>query len=77
MVAHRCDAPGVTEPVAVSSPGGLARQFRVQYLGASDAAWRMYASFSRPEPAEACLTTLRQRGIEARLIKYQICAAAN
>jgi hypothetical protein len=65
------------EPVAVSSPGGLARQFRVQYLAPSTAAWRLYANFSRPEQAEACLVTLRERGIQARLVKYQICAVAN
>lgn len=77
MVDRKSDSARASEPVAVSSPGGLARQFRVQYLATTDVAWRLYANFSRPEPAEACLSTLRQRGIPARLVKYQICAVAN
>ena len=64
------------KPVAVSSPGGVARQFRVQYLGTADDSWRLYANFSRCDQAEECLLSLRQRGIPARLVKYQCCAAA-
>jgi hypothetical protein len=62
--------------VAVSSPGGVARQFRVQYLGAGEEAWRLYANFSRRDQAEECLSTLRGRGISARLVNYVCCAAA-
>jgi hypothetical protein len=64
------------KPVAASVPGGAARQFRVQYQPPSEADWRLYANFSRSDQAEECLSTLRQRGIPARLVKYQCCAAA-
>jgi hypothetical protein len=64
------------KPVAVSFPGGLARQFRVQYLAASGASWQLYAIFRRREQAEECLTRLRSGGISARVVRYQICAAA-
>ena len=74
MNERRCDA--TTEPVAVSGPGSVARQFRVQYLTQGQAAWQLYANFSRRDQAEECLSSLRLRGIPARLVKYQCCAAA-
>ena len=64
------------ELVAVSSPGGVARQFRVQYQTTANDAWQMFAVFGRREPAERCLDTLRENGYAARLISFMIFPAA-
>jgi hypothetical protein len=62
--------------VAVSSPGGMARQYRVQYHRAADEEWRMYATFRTRELAEDCVKRLRKRGFESRIVTYAICPTA-
>ncbi len=62
--------------VAVSSPGGVAPQMRVQYCAASDEDWRWYATFSHLHQAESCIEQLRQEGHQARLVEYRCCPAS-
>ena len=64
------------DPVAVSTPGGFARQFRVQYHSATEPDWHFYATFRIREPAVDCLDRLQRRGYEARLVSYAICPFA-
>lgn len=76
MLEGNSAQPDDRKPVAVSNPGGVARQFRVQYLASSESAWRLYANFKRCDQAEECLSSLKRKGISARVVKYQCCAAA-
>ena len=62
--------------VAVSSPGGAARQYRVQYHSPADSQWQMYATFRSRDLAEDCEKQLQKRGYESRVVAYAICPAA-
>ncbi len=62
-------------PIAVSSPGGQARQYRVQTLD-SDGQWRLYGSFRHLDQAEQCVARLQQRNVPSRLVRINICPAA-
>ena len=62
--------------VAVSSPGGLARQVRVQYRAQSTLNWHWYASFQTPYQAQQCVDELQQDGVQARLVDYLHCPAS-
>jgi hypothetical protein len=62
--------------VAVSTPGGVAPQLRVQYCAASDGDWQWYATFSDLQQAELCLGQLQQEGYQARLVEYRCCPAS-
>ena len=64
------------EPVAVSSPGGVARQFRVQIQNHVNGPWQMFAVFGQREQAEQCVEMLRENGYAARLIRFSIFPAA-
>ncbi len=63
--------------VAVSTPGGMARHFRVQYQTESDGVWHMHATYRNRTVAEASVDDLIRRGLRARLVAYDICASAN
>ena len=62
--------------VAVSSPGGVARQYRVQYRHGLDRDWRMYATFRTPEQAEDCEKQLQEKDYETRVVAYALCPTA-
>ncbi len=62
--------------VAVSAPGGVAPQLRVQYRAASDGDWQWYATFSDLRRAELCLEQLQQERSEVRLVEYRCCPAS-
>ena len=62
--------------IAASVPGGMARQYRVQYHSASQAQWRLYRCFRSELQAAECLRGLEQQGRKARLVKYRSCPAA-
>jgi hypothetical protein len=61
---------------AVSFPGGLARQYRVQYQQPGSAAWHVHGSYRQREEAEQAVETLQRNGLVARLIEYRYCPAA-
>jgi hypothetical protein len=61
---------------AVSSPGGLPRQYRVQYQQPGSQLWHVEGCYRRREDAEAALDNLRRQGLSARLVEYRHCAAA-
>jgi hypothetical protein len=61
--------------VAVSSPGGSARHFRVQFRDTRTSVWRLAGSFQQPRDAQASLAQLQQDGYEARVIAFNICPA--
>ena len=63
-------------PLAVNSPQGLARQFRVQFISPAEATWQFFATFAHEDKAQACLQSLLCRGYEARIIRYNLPAAA-
>ena len=65
-----------THLVAVSTPGGVAPQLRVQYRAASDGDWQWYATFSDLRQAELCLEQLQQEGRMARLVEFR-CSPAS
>jgi len=56
-------------PIAVSCPGGMARQFRVQ-TAAPEApkAWRLAGSFRDVQTAYRCASQLAESGQHARII---------
>ncbi len=66
----------VAAAVAVSTAGGQARHFRVQYRTQSGDGWLRYATFDDLEPANSCLRQLTDRGYAARLIRFAIAPAA-
>lgn len=55
---------------------GVCRHFRVQFRDAAQQGWRMYAVFRRRDQAEACVDTLHQRGMTARLVDCDRCPTA-
>jgi hypothetical protein len=63
--------------VAVSSPGGVARQYRVQYQSERDGEWRMFATFRTRDLAEECEKQLKKRGYASRIVAYSICPFAS
>jgi len=62
--------------VAVSNPGGVARQYRVQYQSSADGEWHLFATFRSRDLAENCLKQLRERGGASRVVSYSICPTA-
>ncbi len=62
--------------IAVSSPGGMARQYRVQYRSRPNTDWRMGGIFKNRESAQKCLEQFQKNGQLARLVSYGICPAA-
>jgi hypothetical protein len=60
---------------AVSNPGGLARQYRVQIREARHNCWRMYATFRCADSADACRSALERAGLDARIVRYNISPA--
>ena len=65
-----------TRSVAVSAPGGMARQCVVQYQPVAGGCWQRYQSFLKIDRARQCLDSLEQRGYRSRLVIYHICPAA-
>jgi hypothetical protein len=61
---------------AASSPGGLARQFRVQYQSAGSANWRVFGSFRHRQDAETAMKSLQSEGYRSRLVEFRFCPAA-
>ena len=61
--------------VAVSTPGGIARQCVVQYQPVVGEAWQRYQSFLKIDQARHCLDSLQKRGLRSRLVIYPICPA--
>ena len=64
-----------TRSLAVSAPGGMARQCVVQYQPVAEGCWRRYASFLKVEHARHCLDHLEQRGYRTRVVVHHICPA--
>jgi hypothetical protein len=61
---------------AVSSPGGPARHYRVQYQRPGSPTWHVEGCYRRREDAERGLEALRHQGLAVRLVEYRFCAAA-
>ena len=70
------ESSACVKQVAPSTPGGQARQFRVQYRSLRERTWRLYACFRSPDQAEACVRKLLRRGENARMIGYRFCPTA-
>ena len=62
--------------LASSHPGGIARQFRVQFYCVEAVAWQLYATYPSCEQAQRCVEMLERNGYAARLVDYKICASA-
>ena len=62
--------------VAVSSPGGSARHFRVQYRVPGESGWRLCGSFQCEDEAHDKLEKLERDGLQTRLVRFGICPAA-
>ncbi|MCA9209235.1 MAG: hypothetical protein KDA55_12800 [Planctomycetales bacterium] len=63
--------------LAPSTPGGMARHFRIQYHPLDTEPWLHFASYKDRQQAELCLRRLRQRGIPARLVANLIAAVGS
>jgi len=75
MISRFTDAQA--KPVrAVSFPGGLARQYRVQYQHPDSQTWQVHGCYREREEAEKAVAALQAKGLQARLIEYRICPAA-
>jgi len=61
---------------AVSSPGGPARQYRVQYQHPGSSLWQVYGCYRQRQEAEQVVAALHERGLLARWIDYRLPAAA-
>ena len=59
-----------------STPGGIGRQFRVQYLQPTESWWRMYGSFCVRGEAEQCVDRLYRAGMSVRMVEYRTCPTA-
>lgn len=62
--------------IAASSPGGMARHYRLQVFDAANDSWRREGSFRIAADAEAEADSLRSRGLHARIVSYRICPVA-
>jgi hypothetical protein len=59
-----CDSP-----IAVSCPGGMARQFRVQIASRETSShWQLVGSFRDPRQARDCAAGFERAGHHARII---------
>ncbi|MCO6454749.1 MAG: hypothetical protein J5I93_05560 [Pirellulaceae bacterium] len=68
-------SPDTRRYVAVSTPGGPARHFRVQFRRPSELDWRLCASFQVLEAARDREAQLRHEGFQARVVEFRICPA--
>ena len=68
--------PVLTRTLVASTPGGLARQYRVQFLPPGEKDWQLFASFKKREPAVTCAQDLQSRGITARILAFRMCPTA-
>jgi hypothetical protein len=59
--------------VAVSSPGGVARQYRVQFRRQAAGDWQLHGSFRSRDQAEKCANQLQREGCESRVVAYALC----
>ncbi len=62
--------------LAASSPGGMARHFRVQLFDPTTQTWRMHSAFRFVDQATRCADELRSRGADVRVVQYRLCATA-
>ncbi len=62
--------------IAVSNPGGLAKQYRIQYRSSDQAAWRQSTTAGTYRQAESAVHELQNRGLQARIIHYRVPTAA-
>jgi hypothetical protein len=69
-------AHGEFRTIAVSSPCGAPRQFRVQFRPDGSSAWRRSGVFGEYRLACQCAQQLEQSGKVARVIPYRLPAAA-
>jgi hypothetical protein len=74
MITSAHSLPG-RRYVAVSTPGGTARHYRLQFRQAGDLQWRLYGSFQREDEAHRNLDRLAQDGYQTRLVRFNICPA--
>ena len=72
MIRQNTPAPRSILKV-VGFPGGLARQFRVQYFDHHELSWRMYATYGHRDAAEECSEQLARAGRQARVVDYALC----
>jgi uncharacterized protein YegP (UPF0339 family) len=76
MISRFTDAQAAQRVRAVSVPGGIARQYRVQYQPADSKVWQVAGSYREREEAEKAVEALRAQGLQARLVEYRFCPAA-
>lgn len=62
-------------PLAANTPGGLGPHYRVQTLCA-DGKWEKHSIFRAAKDAESCAQELESGGTQARVVRYEGCAAA-
>ncbi len=62
--------------IAVSSAGGVARQFRVQIFCRPRGEWQLWATFGEQQLADQAARECEQEGYEVRVIAFAISPAA-
>jgi len=66
-----------TSLVAVSCPGGMARQFRVQVAsGETSSHWKLVGSFRDSRLARQCAADLQKAGQVARVVAWSVLPTA-
>ncbi len=76
MSSASVPATGDCVTVAASSPGGMARQFRVQFQSLATNDWQCHGTYRNREQAEAAMALLDKEGQKVRLICYNACPAS-
>lgn len=61
---------------AVSTPGGLPRQYRVQYQQPGSSLWHVQGAYRQREEADRAVELLQRNGLTARVVEYRFCPAA-
>ncbi|MFT5524278.1 MAG: hypothetical protein ACI9G1_003588 [Pirellulaceae bacterium] len=74
MVLQKSETP--MKQIIPSTPGGVARQYRVQYRQQRARQWQLYGCYTSLESANACSSQLSNEGFAARVIHYAICPTA-
>ena len=68
--------PFSLETLGASIPGGVARQYRVQFRTTNQTPWQMHSNFLHVYDALCCAQDLRSEGVEVRVVRYGNSPAA-
>ncbi len=62
--------------IAVSTPGGLAKQFRIQFRSNEKTGWRQSTVSTTFAQAQHLAENLQSKGLQVRVVHYRVPSAA-